>query len=341
MTVLSKIRQSFTTQLSLWVAGFVLVISGLVIYLLAWFSQGVIHDETIDTTMQVLENTALRIDNSLRQSEMTARLERQQMEVNGSRIEHLLEENRALDKFKASLPNAQYYVTHRDSSQFQAIVTGAEGGYSQIVHEGKEMYVFLQPVGNRPYTIAVVSPATDIYSRFSRMQWILSSWGIGAILFLLVILYNVIGRHLRPLHNLADTAQAISQGALDMPIARSHHHDETGRLQNSLSKMQRRLAANMEEMQQKQATLSRQNAELKAAYDEAEAYEARKAAILHDLTDSMGEPVEILCRRTETICQYYSKLTKQDMTDLQSDIMKSSETITKLLDKLIKDRTST
>ena len=35
MTLIQKIRTSFTTQLSLWVSGFVLVISVLVIILLA------------------------------------------------------------------------------------------------------------------------------------------------------------------------------------------------------------------------------------------------------------------------------------------------------------------
>ena len=75
MTPIQKIRTSFTNQLTLWVSGFVLVISGIVIFLLLRFSEGVIHDETVDATMQVLENTALRIDNTLRQTEMTARLE--------------------------------------------------------------------------------------------------------------------------------------------------------------------------------------------------------------------------------------------------------------------------
>ena len=71
MTLIQKIRTSFSTQLSLWVAGFVLVISGVVIFLLARFSEDVIRDESIDTTMLALENTALHIDNTLRQTEMT------------------------------------------------------------------------------------------------------------------------------------------------------------------------------------------------------------------------------------------------------------------------------
>lgn len=100
MTLIQKIRTSFTTQLSLWVSGFVLFISVLVIILLAVFSQDAIRDESIDTTMQTLENAALRIDNTLRQTEMTARLEKQQMHVDRLRIETLIEENSYLEKIQ-------------------------------------------------------------------------------------------------------------------------------------------------------------------------------------------------------------------------------------------------
>ena len=75
MNPIQKIRTSFTWHLTLLVASFVLIISGIVIFLLARFSQDTIRDESIDTTMQALENTALRIDNTLRQAEMMARLE--------------------------------------------------------------------------------------------------------------------------------------------------------------------------------------------------------------------------------------------------------------------------
>lgn len=337
MTLLQKIRSSFSTQLSLWVAGFVLVTSGMVIFLLVNFSEGVIHDETIETTMQVLENTALRIDNTLRQTEMTARLEHERLRLNRSRIERLIEESGSLATLQHSLPNAQIYVTRRDSSRFDSYITGGESGYRQMVYEDKTVYVFSQPLGDRLFCVVAVCPAQDIYGKYTRMQWILLSWGIAAVLVLLYILYIVIGHHLRPLHSLADSAQAIAQGALDTPIPDTRQRDETGRLQNSLSTMQRKLAAYMDEMQQKQDTLNRQNAELKAAYDEAQAYERKKAKFLHDMTHRMAAPVELLCRSTDTICDDYPRLSKADMNALQEDIMQSTETITELLDQLIKD----
>ena len=337
MTLLQKIRTSFTTQLSLWVAGFVLVTSGAVIFMLASFSQDVIRSETIDTTMQALENTALRIDNTLRQTEMTARLEHQRLRLNRSRIERLIEENGSLATLQQSLQNAQIYVTRRDSSQFDAYITGGESGYRQLVYDDKEIFIFSQPIGDRAFSLVAVCPAEDIYGKYARMQWILLSWGGITVLLLLYFLYIVIGHYLRPLHRLADSAQAIANGELDTPIAVTNYKDETGRLQNSLSMMQRKLSAYLVEMHQKQDTLSRQYAELQTAYEEAQAYEEKKAKFLHDMTNRMAAPVELLCRSTDAICHDYPNLSKADMAALQMNIMHGSETIIELLDQLIKE----
>ena len=337
MTILHKIRTSFSTQLSLWVAGFVLAISSLVIALLTIFSEDVIHDETIDATIQALENTALRIDNSLRQTEMMARLENQQLRINRSRIEKLIEESGSLATLQNSLPNVQLYVIRRDSSQFDAYITGGTGVYRQVVSDNQDIYIFTQPLGNRVYSLAAVCPAQDIYGKYARMQWILLSWSIVTIIVLLYILYIVIARHLRPLHRLADAAQTIAQGNLDTPRPDTHHRDETGRLQNSLSRMQQALKAYMTEMKRKQAKLNRQHAQLQATYDEAEAYEKKKANFLRNMTQRMAPHVDDLCQTTDTLCRDYPQLSKTDMDSLQTDIMQGSESIIQLLDQLIQD----
>ena len=335
MTPLQKIRTSFSTQLSLWVAGFVLIISAIVIILLGRFSEDVIRDETIDTTLQALENTALRIDNTLRQSEITARLENQRLRVNRSRIERLIEESGSLEQLRQSLPNAQLFVTRRDSSQLDLFITGGERNYRQLMYDENEVYIFSQPLGERQFCIAAVCPAEDIYSKYSRMHQVLLIWGIGGILVLLIVLYLIIARHLRPLHLLADTAQSIASGNLDTPIPDSHHEHETGRLQSSLKKMQHSLRDYMEEMQQKQTTLSRQNTELQAAYGEAQAYETMKTTFLTEMTAKMAAPVEQVCHSTEDICRDYTTLSKAEMTALQTDIMEGTNTIVELLDQLI------
>ena len=337
MTLLQKIRTSFSTQLSIWVSGFVVVTTVIVIALLATYSEDGIRNETIDGTLQGLENTAFRIDNTLKQEEITARLEKKQIIVDLERVERLLEETNAAELTKQALPNAHLFVTLRDSDQLAVYITGAESGYRQLMYDNKDMYIFTQPVGQRPFCLAAMCPASDIYDKYAFMYRILTFWSIGAILVLIYILYIVIARHLRSLHRLADTAQRIADGDLDTQIPEAHTKHEAGRLQSSLKKMQQSLRAYMDEMQQKQDTLSAHNAELQAAYDQAQAYEKKKAKFLHDMTERMAAPVELVCRSTNSICKTHSIMSQEDYVKHEADITKSTEEITALLDQLIKE----
>lgn len=101
--------------------------------------------------------------------------------------------------------------------------------------------------------------------------------------------------------------------------------------------MQQALKAYMTEMQQKQVTLSKQNTDLKAAYAEVQAYEVKKTNFVRDMTAQMAKPVESLCQQAETICRDAATMTREEMAQRQAVIMKDSETITQLLDKLMKE----
>ena len=318
-------------------AGFVLVISGVVIFLLARFSQDSIHQESIDTTQQALENTALRINNMLSQAEMTARLEHQSLRVTRGRIERLIEENGFENTIWQALPNAELFVSRRDSSQLSTYIAGDEQGYRRIFYEGREIFIFSQPIGERAFSLAVVCPAQDIYEYNPGVQWFLLLRGGIGVIVLLFIIFLVVARHLRPVHLLADAAQSIANGNLDTSIPEAHHEHETGRLQNSLKKMQASLATYMAEMQQKQEALSWQNTELQAAYSEAQAYETLREKVLFNMADRMAAPVTKICRSTETFCHDYNTLSKAEMTVLQTDIMQATQTITELLDQLMEN----
>lgn len=337
MKLIEKIHTSFTWQLTLWVAGFVLVISGVVIFLLARFSQDSIHQESIDTTQQALENTALRINNMLTQAEMTARMEHQTLRVTRGRIERLVEENGFENTIRQALPHAELFVSRRDSSQLSSYIAGDEQGYRRMFYEGRNIFIFSQPIGERAFSLAVVCPAQDIYEYNPGVQWFLLLRGGIGVLILLFIIFLVVARHLRPVHLLADAAQSIANGNLDTPIPEAHHEHETGRLQNSLKKMQTSLATYMAEMQQKQEALSQQNTELQAAYSEAQAYETLRKKVLSNMTDRMVAPVAKISHSTETVCREYNSLSKTEMTALQTDIMQATQTIIELLDQLMEN----
>lgn len=298
------------------------VISSVVVLLLARFSQEVVRDESIETIQQVLENTALRINNTLRLVELSAHLEHRTETVDRIYIERMIEGNNYLMTLNQTFPNARLYVT-------------------DIKLEAGDDLLFLAPLYDGRYNLAIVCPESDIRMQSSGMRLLILTIGFIGMLILLYILYTIIGRHLRPLHKLADAAQNIAHGHLDTTIPDSRHVDEIGKLQNSLSKMQRSLAAYMDEMQQKQTVLSRQNSELQQSYAEAKEYERIKTRLLHDMAHSMCTPVDVVYRQSTALCRDYKHLTPVGMAMLQIDIATATDTITQLLDQLLTSQSTT
>ena len=321
--LIRKIRRSFATQLTIWVGGGVLLISAVVILLLARFSQEVIRDESIEITQQALENMAVRINNGLRQADISARLEHRTFTIDKPLIEKMIEESNQLTAIKQSLPHAKLYVTESKAADSE----------ESLEQKDQQNYRFEESIYGHQFSIVAVCPSHDLFDKYSDVQKFLVMWGVIGVLILLVILWKVIAYHLLPLHKLADSAQSIADGHLNEPIPDTKNKDEIGQLQNSLSKMQLSLAEYMDEMRQKQDTLNRQNAQLQEAYSEAQEYEKMKDKFLHDMTSQMTTPVETVCYNTYSICANYKTMSKAELAKKQIDILEATETITSLLDQ--------
>ena len=317
-----KIRSSFTMQLTIWVAGGVLVISAVVILLLARYSQQVIKDESLEINKQLLENMAVRINNELRQADISARLEHREFKVTKPLIEKLIEENNQMASIKQSLPNIQLYV----------VESGADAA-PPLQQEGEQAYTFQEDIYDKQFSIVAVCPATDLHDKYADIQVFLLLRGIIGVLVLLFILWKVIAHHLLPLHVLADSAQRIADGHLDERIPDTRHQDEIGQLQNSLSKMQHSLADYMEEMRNKQDTHNLQNTQLQKAYSEAQEYERVKDKFIHDMAGQLAPPMDSVCRSTYSICAEYKTMSKTEMAKKQIDILQDTENIISLLDQ--------
>ena len=322
----SPLRTSFTAQLSLWLSAFVLTVYAVVVVSLARFSQQAVHDERTENARQALRNTALRIDNALRQARLTAQLRHQELTVDKSVVETLVRKGNHQLAISQWLPSARLSVADGPAAYTADTAadtdTAAADRLTVDVDDGR-------------YSLVVTYDEADAFARYSGVQLRFVAIGLGGMLVLLVILYLVIARYLRPLNVLADAAQDIADGNLDTPIPDSRQDDEIGQMQSSLAKMQRSLATYMDEMQRKNDELKRQHSELQDAYDEARDYDRMKTAFLHNMTKRMAGPVDTVCRHTDTICQHCLTLSDKQMAALQDDMLAASDTITGLLDQLL------
>ena len=330
---LQTIRQSLAIQLTLWVSGFVLVITCVVIVMLGLYSQEVIREEALDTARQTLETMAFRVDNKLRLADMTARLEHKGSdEVDKLSIEQIIRDGDYIRPLNAILPNAKVRVV----SGFTSI----DGDYRVEHFNDRNYYFFDHSVNNGFYTLILSFPEEDIPNRYGQMRRTLVGWSIGGILVLILILYWWIVRYLKPLDTLANTAHRIAQGHSDEVIPASKNLDEIGQLQNSLAKMQTALTIYMKEMKQNQSMLNRQIVALETAYSDVQAYDNLKTKLLRDLTDRMGGSVETICRNADIICNEAQTMPMSQLMKLRTETIEATDNVTELLEQLLKDTTN-
>ena len=158
---------------------------------------------------------------------------------------------------------------------------------------------------------------------------------IISFIVLVAVCWYVIAHHLHPLSLLATSAQRITDGDLEETTPDSGQKDEIGQLQNSIAIMQRSLSDYLSEMNQKQETLSRQNAELQEAYKQAQEADGVKAKFLSNMTDQMVQTVNTISSLTNTLCDNYQHLSKTEMVKIQVQMLTETDIVTRLLNQML------
>ena len=156
---------------------------------------------------------------------------------------------------------------------------------------------------------------------------------IGLILMYLLCRF-IIRYMLKPLKLLTTSAQRIAEGKFDEHIPASHQSDEIGHLQDNFSAMQQSLAVQISEQEQQKQTLYERGEELKKAYDDTKKADRMKTSFLHYMTNQMISPAAQIEKNVSTLLT--QSASSEEICNLAENIHDSGETITKLLNDLIK-----
>lgn len=233
-----------------------------------------------------------------------------------------------------------------------AMVSG-ETGYRPFRMDGKDYFVFFKPFtrtymparteGELGWSAGIVYPEEDIFGDYNNLRYYVLGISVVGLLLLLLLCRNIIHHQLLPLRTLTKSAQRIAEGEYDEVIPDSRQKDEIGRLQSIFRRMQLSLAAHVGELEQLTKTLQERGKGLNAAYERAQKADRMKTAFLHNMTNQMIVPADIVVKDVESLLL----LSPADVTPspdgkmadraaLAEDIREKGETIAKLLDDLIK-----
>lgn len=140
-----------------------------------------------------------------------------------------------------------------------------EAGYRRLMADGKPSFVFFTPLKATGWSMAIVCPESDIFGRFNRLRWIVTTIDILGLLLLFFLCFRVIRKTMRPLSDLARQAEDIASGHFDTVLPENDQPDELGTLSRSFADMQSSLVTYMDELTRTTANKVRIEGELQIA----------------------------------------------------------------------------
>ena len=140
-----------------------------------------------------------------------------------------------------------------------------ESGMRQIRIDGKDNYVFFEPVTETGWSVAIVCPERDIFGSFNRLRRIILGIVVAGLLLMFFFCFRVVSHGLDPLRRLVRQTHLISTGRFDESLPATTRTDEIGQLTRSFSEMQTSLVSYIAELTASTANRERIQGELRIA----------------------------------------------------------------------------
>lgn len=228
-------------------------------------------------------------------------------------------------------------------------MTSRETGYRPFRVYGEDFYVFYRPYKRNKahartmetlqWSVGIIFPEDDIFGDYHKLTYYVIAIALVGMLLLFLLSRAIIHRQLKPLLLLTEWAQRIAKGnfseTLPDNVGGSAHHDEIGRLQENFRQMQQSLSANIGELESLKATLVERGEGLRAAYDQTQQAERMKVSFLHNMTNQMIAPADVIAEDVDRLCHVNSSSDKEETARLAADIQQKGSTIAELLNTLI------
>ena len=228
---------------------------------------------------------------------------------------------------------------------FKAMLSG-ETGYKRFKHGIHKDYIFFKPFvrKNAParsmealnWSIGIVYPEEDILGEYNQLLGYVLTIAIVGIVLLFIFCQIISHRLLAPLNLLTDATQSIANGHYDEQIPDNTQIDEVGRLQGHFKQMQQSLAVQIGELKKLNTQLREQNEHLQEAYLKAQEADHMKIAFLHNMTNKMMEPVDIICAKVDALNKDTNELPPQEADQLANEIQRQCMIVVELLNNLLK-----
>jgi sigma-B regulation protein RsbU (phosphoserine phosphatase) len=215
----------------------------------------------------------------------------------------------------------------------KAMLAG-HSGMTETIVDGQDAFIFYTSLERTGWSIAIVCPASDIFTRYNRLfMTVIVIIAIGLLLLLLVC-YQIVRRAIQPLHLLDEQAQRIADGVFEEPLPPSPRHDSLGRLTNSFILMQQSLATMVNDIRCVNEELEQHNEELASATQLKQETNRRKADFIHYMYHEIRTPLNIISGFAQVLTASRHSLGSDEVEDIMARMQESAGNIRRLTRQL-------
>ncbi len=207
-------------------------------------------------------------------------------------------------------------------------------GMMQTMVDGNNSYIFYRPLERTGWSIAIVCPENDVFSRYNQL--FITVWfviGVG-LLLLLLFCYQIILRAVRPVKELSNRAGLIADGYFNEAMPHSERRDSVGLLANSFGQMQQSISKMVSEIESVNQEMKQHNAELTKAYQLKLETSQLRTAFIQNMSHQIRTPLNIISGFTQVLSASLHELSDEDTADILSRMKSSADTITNITEKL-------
>lgn len=192
------------------------------------------------------------------------------------------------------------------------MVTGQQGSMRVIVDD-EPCLVCYRPVPGTQWSLALVSPRSDIFKNYNRLTLIIIPLIVIGLAIILLFSHHTVGRNVRPLRQLLRQSQLIAEGQYGEKYATTTRNDVIGLLQNSFAKMQQSIDRHVSDIKQVNEETRQRNEELQQARQMVDEAARQKTIFIQNMIHQIRTPLNIITGFAQVMCDNHAMISEEEL----------------------------
>ena len=196
------------------------------------------------------------------------------------------------------------------------MIAGKQGHMHAMIN-GRDCHVSYMPLPSSKWSISLVCPDSEIMKSYNQLLYLIIALiviGLGVIYWLT---RRVVGHVVRPVNDLADATQQISEGHFNTELPRTKREDVVGQLQNSFAIMQQSIEDHLGSIRQATVETRQRNEELVTAMKLAEEGVRQKNKFIQNVSHQIRTPLNII-QGFAQVLQENRNMPDKDLKEIRS-----------------------